>query len=132
MPQDTQKTGMFNKLKEHVKKLKRDIVPVYYALHDKRTPLIAKLLAALTVVYVLSPLDLIPDFIPVLGLLDDLILMPLLIRATLKLIPPDLINEIRSKIDTKQKLPGKWYYALPVVVLYGYLLFLVVRYFFRH
>ncbi|MBO9595393.1 MAG: DUF1232 domain-containing protein [Niabella sp.] len=123
---------MFNKLKEKVKKLKREIVPVYYALHDKRTPLIAKLLAALTVTYVLSPIDLIPDFIPVLGLLDDLILVPVLIRITLKLIPPDLINEIRAKIDAKQELPGKWYYALPVIALYAYLLFVVVRYFFRH
>ncbi|WP_300599852.1 YkvA family protein [Niabella sp.] len=123
---------MFNRLKESVKRLKREIVPVYYALHDRRTPILAKLLAALSVMYVLSPVDLIPDFIPVLGLLDDLILVPLLIRATLKLIPPDLINEIRSKIDAKQQLPGKWYYALPIVAIYTYLLFRILRYIFHH
>ncbi|WP_018628970.1 YkvA family protein [Niabella aurantiaca] len=123
---------MFHKLKAKVKKFRREIVPVYYALHDKRTPMLAKLLAGLTVIYLLSPVDLIPDFIPVLGLLDDLIIVPLLISATLKLIPPPVIEEIRAKIDMKQKLPQRWYYALPVVALYAYLLFLVARYFFRH
>lgn len=98
---------MFNKLRSSVKKLKQEIVPIYYVLHDKRTPFAAKLLVALTVIYVLSPVDLIPDFIPVLGLLDDLILVPLLISATLKLIPRPIIEEIRLKIDTEQKLPGK-------------------------
>lgn len=119
---------MFNKLKERVRKRKREIVPVCYVLYNRHTPL----LAALTVIYVLSPVDLIPDFIPVPGLLDDLIIVPLLIRATLKLIPPAVIEEIRTRIDTKQKLPQRWYYALPVVALYAYLLFLVLRYFLYH
>lgn len=118
---------MFRLLKEKVKKLKQETVPIYYALFDRRTPLSAKLLAALTVTYLLSPIDLIPDFIPVLGLLDDLIIVPLLITATLKLIPQYVLDDIKSKIDSKERLPTKWYYALPVVVLYGYLLFVIFR-----
>ena len=118
---------MFRQLKEKVKKLKQETVPIYYALFDRRTPWAAKLLAALTVTYLLSPIDLIPDFIPVLGLLDDIIIVPLLITATLKLIPQDVIDDLKSKTDRKERLPTKWYYALPVVLLYGYLLFVIFR-----
>ncbi|MDQ0477058.1 YkvA family protein [Chryseobacterium sp. MDT2-18] len=119
---------MFSTLKENIKKLKQETVPIYYALFDRRTPLAAKLLATLTVGYLLSPIDLIPDFIPVLGLLDDLIIVPLLIRATLRLIPQYVLDDIKSKIDSKEKLPTRWYYALPVILLYGYLLFVLFRY----
>ncbi|QBO58784.1 YkvA family protein [Chryseobacterium salivictor] len=119
---------MFSTLKENIKKLKQETVPIYYALFDRRTPLAAKLLATLTVGYLLSPIDLIPDFIPVLGLLDDLIIVPLLIRATLRLIPQYVLDDIKSKIDSKEKLPTKWYSALPVILLYGYLLFVLFRY----
>ena len=68
-----------NKLKDRAKKLKTDIPAVFLALKDKRTPWYARILAAVIVVYALSPIDLIPDFIPVLGYLDDLIILPALI-----------------------------------------------------
>lgn len=119
---------MLQKLKENVKKLKQETVPIYHALFDSRTPVMAKILAALTVAYLLSPIDLIPDFIPVLGLLDDLIIVPLLIKATLELIPKYVLDDIKSRIDSNQKLPTKWYCALPVVLLYGYLLFILFMY----
>lgn len=119
---------MLRKLKEQVRKLKQETVPIYYALFDRRTPLSAKILAGVTVAYLLSPIDLIPDFIPVLGLLDDLILVPLLIKATLRLIPKYVIDDIKVKFDSKEKLPAKWYYAVPVVLLYGYLLFVLFGY----
>lgn len=67
---------MLQKLKENVKKLKQETVPIYHALFDPRTSLSAKIVAGLTIAYLLSPIDLIPDFIPVLGLLDDLIIVP--------------------------------------------------------
>jgi len=118
---------MFTKAKEKVKKLKQEIVPIYYALFDERTPLSAKIIAWLTVGYLLSPIDLIPDFIPILGLLDDLIIVPLLIKATLQLIPKDVITDIKTKIDSKEKLPTKWYYALPILLLYGYIIFVLFR-----
>lgn len=118
---------MLRNLKEQVRKLKQESVPIYHALFDPRTPLSAKIVAALTVAYLLSPIDLIPDFIPVLGLLDDLILVPLLIKATLSLIPEYVIEDIKAKMDSREKLSAKWYYALPIVLLYGYLLFVLFR-----
>ncbi len=73
--------------KDQVKALKQDVLALYYAAHDPRTPWLARLLPLLAVAYALSPLDLIPDFIPVLGLLDDLLLLPVLIWLSVKLIP---------------------------------------------
>ena len=67
---------MLQKLKENVKKLKQETVPIYHALFDPRTPLSAKIVAGLIIAYLLSPIDMIPDLIPVLGLLDDLIIVP--------------------------------------------------------
>lgn len=119
---------MFKNLKQQVKKLKQEIVPIYHALFDSCTPVLAKILAGVTVAYLLSPIDLIPDFIPVLGLLDDLILVPLLIKATLELIPKYVIEDIKNKIDSREKLPTKWYYALPILLLYGYLFYLLFQY----
>ena len=120
---------MFEKLKGRVRKLKQEIVPLYYALFDKRTPIIAKVFAGLTVGYLLSPIDLIPDFIPVLGLLDDLLIVPLLIKFTLTLIPTYIIEDIKNKIDSQQKLPQKWYYAIPIILIYVALIILTVRHF---
>ena len=118
---------MFRKLKERIRSLKQAIVPVYYALFDNRTPFLARILASLTVFYVLSPIDLIPDIIPVLGLLDDLLIVPLLLKVTLKLIPKAVIEDIRSKIDSTKRLKQKWYYAIPIVGLYVYIIFILAR-----
>ena len=73
-------------LKERAKKLKRDVPAVFLALKDRETPLLAKITAAVTVAYALSPIDLIPDFIPVLGYLDDVLLLPALIALTIRLL----------------------------------------------
>ncbi len=118
---------MLRKIKEEVKKLKRETVPIYYALLDKRTPLLAKILAGLTIGYLLSPIDLIPDFIPVVGLLDDLIIVPVLIRLTIKLIPKGIIQEIKAKMKGNEKLTKRWYYAIPIVMVYGYLLIVIFQ-----
>ena len=119
---------MLRKLREKVRNLKQEIVPIYYAMFDKRTPMMAKVLAGLTIGYLLSPIDLIPDFIPILGLLDDLIIIPLFIKLTVRLIPASVMNDIRSKIDKNEKLHKKWFYALPIIAIYGYLLFITFRY----
>ena len=73
-------------LKERARKLKTDIPAVFLALKKKETPWYAKVTASIVVVYALSPIDLVPDFIPILGYLDDVILLPALIALTLKLI----------------------------------------------
>ena len=74
-------------LKERARKLKQDVPAVFLALKGRDTPLLAKILAGVTVAYALSPIDLIPDFVPVLGYLDDVLLLPALIALTVKLIP---------------------------------------------
>ncbi len=84
-------------LKEKAKQLKQEIGTLYYAYQDPRTPLGAKILAIIVVSYALSPIDLIPDFIPVLGYLDDIILLPLGIFLAMKLIPQDVMDESRVK-----------------------------------
>ena len=83
---------MSMKMKERAKKLKKDIPAIFLALKDKDTPVIAKIFAGITIAYALSPLDLIPDFIPVLGYLDDVILLPVLIALTLRFIPEDVME----------------------------------------
>lgn len=84
-------------LKAAAKKLKQDIPAIFIALKKKETPLAAKLVAALTVGYALSPIDLVPDFIPVLGYLDDLLILPGLVALTLRLIPPEVLSQCRKK-----------------------------------
>lgn len=84
-------------LKERAASLKRDIPAVFLALKSKNTPIFAKILAAVTVAYALSPIDLIPDFVPVLGYLDDVLLLPALIALTVKLIPPEVWPSAASK-----------------------------------
>lgn len=109
-------------LKSKVRALKQESVVIYFAMRDRRSPFTAKILAAVTVVYLLSPIDLIPDFIPAFGLLDDLVLVPLLITLTLKLIPKSLLEDIRARIKTDARLRKQWYFALPVVLIYAGLL----------
>ena len=77
-------------LKERAKQLKTDIPAVFLALKKRETPWTAKLLAALTIGYALSPIDLIPDVLPVIGMVDDLVLVPLAIRWLLKRLPPEI------------------------------------------
>ena len=86
---------MFKTPTDWARALKRDIAALWLAVRDPRVPLLAKITAACVVAYALSPLDLIPDFIPVLGYLDDLIILPLGIWAVVRLIPAPLMAELR-------------------------------------
>lgn len=112
-------------LKEKAKTLKLDIPALCIAMKRSDTPITAKILAGMTVGYALSPIDLIPDFIPVLGLLDDLIILPLLIMLTVKMIPQEILDECRiSAMDLwNNGRPKKWRYAIPVVIFW----FLLIR-----
>lgn len=80
-----------------IKQLKTELFALYLAYRDPRTPLYARLLTACVVAYAFSPIDLIPDFIPVLGYLDDLVLLPLGIALAIRLIPPPVLAESRAK-----------------------------------
>ena len=88
---------MWQRLKNWARLLKSDIVTLWFACRHPQTPLQAKIAAALIVAYAFSPIDLIPDFIPVLGLLDEIILLPVFIWLTLKLVPAPVIAECRVR-----------------------------------
>ncbi|MDR2869225.1 MAG: DUF1232 domain-containing protein [Deferribacteraceae bacterium] len=107
-------------LKDRAKRLKADLPMVFLALRHKDTPLAAKLVAGLAVVYALSPIDLIPDFIPVLGLLDDIIILPLLIALAIKLIPQVVLDECRSEAANiwASGKPKRWRYAILIVAIW--------------
>ena len=107
-------------LKERAKKLKTDIPAIFLALKDKETPIIAKIFAGITVANALSPIDLIPDFIPVLGYLDDVILLPASVALTIKFIPNDILEKNRKLSERmwENGKPKKWYYAIPIVLIW--------------
>lgn len=116
-------------LKERAAKLKTDLPAVFLALQKQETPLAAKVVAAIAIVYALSPIDLIPDFIPVLGYLDDLIILPLLVAFTIRLIPADLFAQCRKQAQDlwPNGRPSHWYYAIPVLALWLLILFFAVK-----
>ena len=92
---------MLDKWKEKARELKKDTYAIYLACRHPQTPLFAKIVAVCVVGYAFSPIDLIPDFIPVLGLLDDLILIPLGIALVIRLIPPGVFEECRQKVSAE-------------------------------
>lgn len=116
-------------LKERAKKLKTDFPAVFLALKDKETPLAAKIFAWCTVAYALSPIDLIPDFIPVLGYLDDVILLPALVALTVKLIPENVMERNRqlSAEIWKNGKPKKWYYSIPIILIWLLIIWLIIK-----
>lgn len=98
--------------------LKRETMALYFAARDPRTPLVAKLLAAAVVAYALSPIDLIPDFIPVIGLLDDLVLLPIGIALVLRLIPPEAMADARARAGAALALPKNIVAGMVIVLLW--------------
>ena len=90
-----QPEGPIARLKIWARAIRTEVVALYLAARDPRVPFYAKLVAAAVAAYALSPIDLIPDFIPVLGYLDDLVLVPLGIVLAIRLVPPALMGEFR-------------------------------------
>lgn len=111
---------MIGKLKEKVRVLKSELSILAVAYKDKRTPVLAKLLLGLTIGYMLSPIDLIPDFIPILGLLDDLIIVPLLIKLSISLIPKEVIVDAKKQIlaTTPQRKKSNWIGAVIIIAIW--------------
>src|SRR3982074_3086763 len=93
-------------LKQWARALKRDVTMLYLAARHPRVPWYAKALAGFVAAYALSPIDLIPDFIPVLGYLDDLIIVPLGIWLVIALIPEDVMREYRAMASAAAQRPG--------------------------
>ena len=95
----------FDKWKQWARQLKTEVYALYLAYKDPRVPWYAKALAVVVACYALSPIDLIPDFVPVLGYLDDLIIVPLGIFLVIRLIPPNVMAEHRDLADAAQDRP---------------------------
>ncbi len=96
-----------DKLKRWAKQVKRDGVTLWFAGRHPGTPWYAKALGVFVVAYALSPIDLIPDFIPVLGYLDDVLLLPGLIWLAIRLLPPEVLTDCRGQADAWMKTQGK-------------------------
>ena len=116
-------------IKERAKKLKTDVPAVFLALKRKDTPVMAKVFATLTVAYALSPIDLIPDFIPVLGYLDDLLILPGLVAITVKLIPSGIFEECRIEAAGLWEggKPKKWFYAIPIALIWLLIIGVIIK-----
>ncbi|MEF2546074.1 YkvA family protein [Aurantimonas sp. E1-2-R+4] len=109
---------LWSGVKAWARDLKRDVVALWIAARDRRTPLLAKLLAASVAAYALSPIDLLPDFIPVLGYLDDLLIVPLGIFLTIRLVPPALMAGFRIAAEARAGRPVSRAAAAVVVALW--------------
>ena len=109
-------------LRKWAKRIKRDGVTLWFAGKNPRTPWYAKALGVFVVAYALSPIDLIPDFIPVLGYVDDVLLLPVLIWLAIRLLPPEVLAECRSQAEewmqTKGSTPRSGLGAIFIVVLW--------------
>lgn len=108
------------------------LTALWFLLRDPRTPLVAKLVAGIVVAYALSPIDLIPDFIPVLGLLDDIILVPLGVALAVKLVPPPLWLEMQQRAEGFQGRLPKMMWGLLIVVAIWLALLAVFIYWLLH
>jgi uncharacterized membrane protein YkvA (DUF1232 family) len=114
--------------KEKVKRLKTDVYALYLAFKDRRTPWYTKAFIILIVAYALSPVDLIPDFIPVIGYLDDLILVPAGIYLAIKMVPGEVLAECRRRaISEKLDTRSKWIAAAVIIFIWLLVLYLVFK-----
>ena len=109
---------MLERVKRWARALKRDVHAVWLAARHPRTPRGAKLLALAVAAYALSPIDLIPDFIPVLGYLDDLLIVPLGILLVTRMMPPDVLAECRAAVDAAGRHPRSLAGAAAIVALW--------------
>ena len=109
---------MLSRIKSWASRLKRDAHAIYLASRDPRVPWYAKALAIAIAAYALSPIDLIPDFIPVIGYLDELILLPLGIWLVVSLIPPEVMAEYRAKADAAGQRPTSRAGMIAIILLW--------------
>ena len=120
---------LLEKLKIKVKNLKKEIIALYYAYRHPRMPVLPKIIILFTIGYALSPIDLIPDFIPILGYLDDLLILPVLITLSIKLIPHEIMEESRRKAENQPlQLKKNWFFAIVFVLIWIIVLISIVLY----
>jgi len=114
--------------KGRAKRLKSDIYALYFAYRHPKTPWHAKLVIALTMAYALSPIDLIPDFLPIIGYLDDLIIVPAGISLSIKLIPEDVMAECRGRAhDEEISNRLKWGVTALILLFWLVIAYLLIK-----
>lgn len=125
---------IFQIIEGWAKKLKRDVLVLWFALKNPETPLLAKVVGFITVAYALSPIDLIPDFVPILGYLDDIILMPILVWITLKLIPETVVclsrNQAQEWLLINQSKPKSHFGLLLILTTWLLVFWICIKYLF--
>lgn len=109
---------LVDRIRSWAHELNRDALAMWIAARSPQTPLLAKLVAAAVAAYAFSPIDLIPDFIPILGLVDDVIIVPLGIELALRLIPADLMAQYRAEAEEWSRQPKSWVGAAVIVLLW--------------
>ncbi len=115
-----QPQGWYQRFKNTVKKIKREVLAVYYALEDPEVGWLPRAVGILAISYALSPVDLIPDFIPILGLIDDLIILPALLLLVVYLIPPEIMEQARDRASREPlRLASNWIAALVFFLIWN-------------
>lgn len=111
---------MFDKIKTWARSLKRQIFTLYFACKDERVPWHVKVFTACVVAYAFSPIDIIPDFIPILGYLDDVILVPIGVMIALKMIPKNVLADCEVKAEEMMKngKPKNWIVGSLIVMIW--------------
>jgi uncharacterized membrane protein YkvA (DUF1232 family) len=115
---------MIDKMKTWARNLKKQVFILYFAYKDSRVPWYTKVLTACVVAYAFSPIDLIPDFIPILGYIDDIIIVPLGVMLAVKLIPASVIKdcEVKAQLLIQKGKPKNWLVGSIILLLWGSLL----------
>ena len=119
---------VIGKLKKRTSKLKKQLTIVHYAYQDKRINIWVRIIIGIAILYSLSPIDLIPDFVPILGYLDDLIIVPALIGLAIRLIPDEVLKDARIKAEQRPvKLRKKWAFGIIFIAIWVFIIFSIVR-----
>ncbi|HEY0828077.1 MAG TPA: YkvA family protein [Bacilli bacterium] len=113
---------MFVRVREWAKQLKKQVFLLYLACKDSRTPWFAKVIAFCVVAYAFSPIDFIPDFIPILGYLDDILLIPAGVILAIKLIPISIIDECKVKAEELMKHGRPNYWVTGILIIFIWIL----------
>lgn len=111
-------TSTRHRLRQRARELKSEVFALYFAYRDPRVVWYAKLFIIIVVGYAFSPIDLVPDFIPVLGYLDDLVLIPLGVTLAIKMIPAPVLEEARAKARSFQTKPKNWLAGALIIVIW--------------
>ncbi|AEI39298.1 YkvA family protein [Paenibacillus mucilaginosus] len=122
---------MLNRMKQEARRLKSQLMTLYLCAKDPRVPAGVRLFALLVAAYAFSPIDLIPDFIPVLGYLDDLILVPLGIMLVLRWIPKHVLEDNRRRAEELKNRPTNWITGALFILVWIFLAFWFFRWLLR-